>query len=445
MPGERHCKYFFLACVLASLSLYAFVAEGREHEKSPAVPGSPPIGGKHKTLEEKAHAHVKNGLFSRYFRQSNGVAFYGYGDASYDYNFNSPSTGINNLRGFDVGSNAIRLHLAQFVLERKATSEGNWLDRFGARLKFNIGSDSRTVGGTNVGNDADFQEWYLQYLAPIGNGVNIQIGRINSLIGFEVVESPYNFNYSRSFLFNLGQPFTTVGARLTYQFNRYVTLSMAAINSVTSQTSTFNRRLNPEKAVSISSRHPKLETAVSIIPHESIHVTVYGLYGFVDGPPGTPGGNRIQGGGFIHLVPAPQVELALEAYYANQADSSPLSLGKNARWNGVAGYATYELTPKWSVRLRAELFEDAGGSVTCLGVAAPPKSNVCFGATSNTSAPPVPQTMWETTATLQFQPFPFLMSRLEFRYDKSNQDVFQIGNRSANHQETLALELITLF
>ncbi|MGP0594396.1 outer membrane beta-barrel protein [Nitrospira sp. T9] len=427
------------------LSSHAFVVEGTENDKSPVVPSSPPVVGKHKTLEERAHAHENSGVFSQYAHEWYGLAFYGYGDASYDYNFNSPSTGINNLRGFDVGSNAIRLHLAQFVLERKAKNEGNWLNRFGVRLKFNIGSDSRTVGGSNVGNDADFQEHYLQYLAPIGNGINIQIGRINSLIGFEVLESPYNLNYSRSFLFNLGQPFTTVGVRLTYQFNPYFTLSMAAINSVTSQRNAFIRHVKPGDLVPISIRHPKLETALSFTPHESIHVTLYGLYGFIDGPPGTPGGDRIQGGGFIHLEPVPQVELALEAYFANQADSSALSPRKNARWNGVAGYATYEFTPKWSIRLRAELFEDAGGSVTCLGVAAPPKSNVCFGATSNSSAPPVTQTLWETTATLQFQPFPFLMSRLEFRYDKSNQDVFQIGNGSANHQETLALELITLF
>jgi hypothetical protein len=95
--------------------------------------------------------------------------------------------------------------------------------------------------------------------------------------------------------------------------------------------------------------------------------------------------------------------------------------------------------------MRAELFEDAGGLVSCSGVAGPPKSNVCFGATSNTSAPPVAQTIWETTATLQFQPLPFLMTRLEFRYDKSNKNVFQVGDRSANHQETLALEVIALF
>jgi hypothetical protein len=37
------------------------------------------------------------------------------------------------------------------------------------------------------------------------------------------------------------------------------------------------------------------------------------------------------------------------------------------------------------------------------------------------------------------------MTRLEFRYDKSNKNTFQAGDRSANHQETLALEMIALF
>lgn len=431
MIPEKTFRQFFLVLGLVTGLLQAHATEGKEHG-SPAVSSRRPASGKHETLEEKAHAHATNGVFSQYAQEWYGLAFYGYGNASYDYNFNSPSTGINNLRGFDVGSNAIRLHLAQFVLERNATVQGSWLDRIGAHVKFNIGSDSRSVLGTNVGNDADFQEWYLQYLAPIGNGVNIQFGRINSLIGFEVLESPYNLNYSRSWLFNLGQPFTTVGARLTYQINDSVTLSAAALNSIDSRTTT-------------STQHPKVESAVTFTPHDSIRVALYGLYGFVDGASGTPGGIRVLGGGYIHVEPVPQVELALEAFYANQSNSSLLSPGRNARWNGVAGYATYEFTPQWSVRMRAEMFEDAGGFASCSGVAAPPKSNVCFGAASNTSAPSVAQTIWETTATLQFQPIPFLMSRLEFRYDKSNKNTFQIGNRSANHQETLALELILLF
>ena len=286
MISEKPFRHFFLVLILVTGLLQARIAKGMEHESSPAVPSPHPAAGKHETLEEKAHAHVKNGVFSQYAQEWYGIAFYGYGNASYIYNFNSPSTGINNLRGFDVGSDAIRLHLAQFVLDRGAKVQGSWLDRIGARVKFNIGSDSRSVLGTNVGNDADFQEWFLQYIAPIGNGVNIQFGRINSLIGFEVIESPYNFNYSRSLLFNLGQPFTTVGARLTYQFNDSVTLSAAAINSIDSLTTT-------------STRHPKVESAVTFTPHDSIRVALYGLYGFVDGAAGNSGRNSDTGRG-IH-------------------------------------------------------------------------------------------------------------------------------------------------
>ena len=184
MISEKPFRRFFLVLILIPGLLQAHDAQGMEHENSPAMSSSRPASGKHETLEEKGHAHVKNGVFSQYTQEWYGLAFYGYGNASYDYNFNSPSTGINNLRGFDVGSDVVRLHLAQFVLERNATGQGSWLDRLGARVKFNIGSDSRSMDGTNVGNDADFQEWFLQYIAPIGNVVNIQFGRINSLVGF---------------------------------------------------------------------------------------------------------------------------------------------------------------------------------------------------------------------------------------------------------------------
>ncbi|MDF0644782.1 MAG: outer membrane beta-barrel protein [Nitrospira sp.] len=53
-------------------------------------------------------------------------------------------------------------------------------------------------GGTNLSQWADFREWYVQYLAPVGIGPNIQTGQINSVIGYEMLESPHNANYSRS-------------------------------------------------------------------------------------------------------------------------------------------------------------------------------------------------------------------------------------------------------
>jgi hypothetical protein len=37
------------------------------------------------------------------------------------------------------------------------------------------------------------------------------------------------------------------------------------------------------------------------------------------------------------------------------------------------------------------------------------------------------------------------MTRLEYRYDKSNQNIFQLGNRATSYQPTLSLDVIYLF
>jgi hypothetical protein len=53
--------------------------------------------------------------------------------------------------------------------------------------------------------------------------------------------------------------------------------------------------------------------------------------------------------------------------------------------------------------------------------------------------------LWEVTGTVQFTPFPSLITRLEYRYDKSNQKVFQLGDRPTSYQPTLSLDVIYLF
>jgi hypothetical protein len=57
----------------------------------------------------------------------------------------------------------------------------------------------------------------------------------------------------------------------------------------------------------------------------------------------------------------------------------------------------------------------------------------------------IAQTLWETTYTLQYRPFPSLITRAEFRYDKSNKNVFLNGNDPSNNQETLSFQLVYLF
>lgn len=362
-----------------------------------------------------------------------GLRFYGYLEGSYTQNFNNPSNHINELRIFDVNSNQFRPNLAQFVLEREAKAGGSGWDRLGFHVKFNAGRDSDFIGGVNLSTWADFQEFYAQYLAPVGHGLKIQVGQINSLVGYEVVESPYDANYSRSWLFGLGQPFTTRGARISYEFNKQVSLSVGAIGYINSARADTNF-------------DPLVEYALAISPTEKVRLTVYGVAGPRDGPTGTPGGTLFLAGGFVSLHLSDRTSAVIESYYANQSNSSTISAGRNARWDGVAAYLIHDITKEWGVRLRGEIFEDASGMVTCQGTTEyQPRANVCFGATSSAPAPAVAQTLWEFTGTLQYKPFASLVTRLEYRYDKSNQNVFQVGGRATSYQPTLSLDAIYLF
>jgi hypothetical protein len=191
---------------------------------------------------------------------------------------------------------------------------------------------------------------------------------------------------------------------------------------------------------------PLVEYALALSPTEKVKLTLYGLVGPRDGPTGTPGGTLFLTGGFLSVQLNDRTSAVVESYYANQSNSSTISAGRNARWDGVAAYLIHDITNQWGLRLRAEIFEDAGGFVACQGTTAyQPRANVCFGATSEVQAAPLAQTLWEVTGTVQFRPVSSLMTRLEYRYDKSNQNVFQVGGRATSYQPTLSLDVIYLF
>ncbi len=379
--------------------------------------------------EVPANAASGSGLLSETWR----IRLSGYLEGSYTQNFGRPSNRMNQLRIFDVNSNLFRPNLAQVVLARDTVTTGSAMDRLGFHVKVNAGRDSDFIGGVNLSQWVDLQEFYLQYLAPIGHGLKIRIGQINSLVGYEKPESPYNANYSRSWLFGIGQPFTTRGFHLYYQLNEQVKIAVGVIGYINS--------------ARVDSDHDRLvEYALTFTPSNTIEMTWYGLAGPREGLSGTSGGILLLTGGYLRWKLTPQTVAVLEAYYANQPNSSLISSGRNARWNGIAAYMIHDFTNEWGIRVRGELFEDAGGFVGCQGTTEyQPRANVCFGATSAAPSRTVAQTMWETTATLQYRPIPSLLTRLEYRYDKSNEPVFQIGERASTYQSTVSMNIIYFF
>ena len=139
---------------------------------------------------------VEKAIKRRSLSETLDLHLYGFVDVSYTQNFGNPASGVNSLRIFDVDSDAFRVHMAQIVLEKQGKTGGELVDHAGFRIKLDFGEDSQFTGGSDFGDEVDFQEVYAQFVVPYERGVDLRLGRQNTLIGFEVIESPYNPNFS---------------------------------------------------------------------------------------------------------------------------------------------------------------------------------------------------------------------------------------------------------
>ena len=399
-----------------------------------------------------------------------GFKIFGSADVAYTHNFNNPNTNLNQLRTFDSQANSFVPHLMVIGMERPAMA-GSAMDRVGFRAQVSFGADARYARArTNFqpgtdNNELDVQELFGEYLVPIGNGLKIQAGEMRSLVGYEAVNSYENPNFSRSFTFGLAQPFATTGIRLTYPFTSWATASIGLTNGWDN--------------IEDNNRGKSFEYRLDLTPHEKFGLSVYGSYGAEQSngnakfgfaqsnvcTSGTelcdPSAKRTVVGALITIKPTDKDTLVLEPYYGNEGNASEQSKSHNARWNAFLAYYTHDFNDQqqphaFSYRMRGEIFEDAGGARTCIGGA-----NVEGGANTCATFPDAVgpgssvtptgtgegtrQTLWEGTFTLQYKPAPSLITRAEFRYDKSDQDVFLHGQRPTNRQETLSFQVIYLF
>jgi len=417
-----------------------------------------------------------------------GIKLSGAVDTTYTQNFNNPSTNLNQLRIFDSQANSFVPQVAQFMVERPAVASGSAMDRVGFRARVNFGAQSRfSRARTNYqpgadNSELDVHELYGEYIAPIGNGLKIQAGKINTLIGLEVINSWENPSISRSWTFGLAQAFTTTGIRFTYPFASWGTAAIGLINGWDN--------------IEDNNRGKSFEYKIDLTPHEMFGFAVYGSYGpeqsngnagnpfstgggnaavggCVNGGPGCdPTAKRTVVGALITIKPTPMDTLIIEPYYGNEGNISGRP-SQNARWNALLAYYTHDFNDQnqphaFSFRARGEIFEDAGGVRTCVGggnfnggtnTCASIPGGSAAGNGFTTGAGPggagifntatgvgVRQTLWGGTFTLQYKPAPSLITRVEFRYDKSDQNVFLRGaGEGINNQQTLGFQVVYLF
>src|ERR1700682_3100123 len=162
-------------------------------------------------------------------------------DEYYGYNFNRPVGRVNALRAYDVLSNNISLNQADIVFERAPDAGAG--RPFGLRIDLQFGQATDTLQG-NPANEPRPQIYrnvfqaYGTFVAPIGKGLTVDVGKWASSLGLESNYNKDQMNYSRSYYFNF-LPFYHMGVRANYKFNDRFAVNYWLTNG-TQQTEPFN-------------------------------------------------------------------------------------------------------------------------------------------------------------------------------------------------------------
>src|SRR5256884_841332 len=191
------------------------------------------------SIAAPALAQQSSDKFVDFFRRTE---LSGFVDGYYGYNFNTPGTRKAGLeRTFDVNHNSFSLNLAEISLEKKPTSDS----RGGFRFDLDYGPTQDIVNATEPSEPHVFRnigQAYLSYQADVGKGLQIDFGKFVTPLGFEVIKTKDDWNYSRSLLFSLAIPFYHMGVRATYNVNDKIALAGFVVNGWNNTVATIDKK-----------------------------------------------------------------------------------------------------------------------------------------------------------------------------------------------------------
>ncbi len=334
----------------------------------------------------------------------NGFQFGGLVYGSYNYNFNSPDSGSNNMRIFDQNHNDFTMDLLQLEVS-KETESG-----VGFHAVLDYGETAGLIQsdwGGDLAHNFEVQQAYLTYTFGVGNGIEMKFGKFATLLGGEVIESPYNPNVSRSFMFGYAIPFTHTGVLFSTALNDNISLTAGVVNGWD------NVRDNNNGKTFLGSLG---------LEFGDLAWTLNGVFGAED----DDSGSSKTGVFDTVLTYSPMENVDLLANFDYGTASEQVN-GDDADWTGLSGIVTLggglldESLADWSFALRGEWFSDPDGYRTGIG-----------------------QDLREVTGTFKWQMTENLQARLEFRHDWSNKEVFHDGGGYSNDQDSMIVEFAYL-
>lgn len=294
-------------------------------------------------------------------------SFSGLIDAYYFKNLNNPknssNTGISNAaRAFDQKENQFQIGMAQTKFSWSKKRVDAVID-----LTFGPNADLANYGnkigphGSNVGSSAiAIKQAYISY--KLNNKNIFTIGQFGTHIGYEVIESSINYNYSLSNLFNNG-PFYHQGLKYTHTFNDKFSIMTGVVNNWDNlydnnrfKTAIASICLTPKAGYSFSLNYiggnedDLFDSLKNASYYETQTISCYKqLLDFVANMQLT---KKIFVGFNIAVGDKNNQTVLI--------DSTSTKL-ESKNWGGAAMYLNYAITSKIGLGLRGELFDNTSG------------------------------------------------------------------------------------
>ena len=337
------------------------------------------------------------------------IALHGFLSASYSYSFNRPSSGTNVYRVFDFDDNTFKLDVFELVLQKPAARSRE----SGFRVDLTMGSSIPRVtaasglfrDASGTAGDFDLQQAFASYVAPLGSGLRLDLGKFVTHFGYEVIEGydGWNDNASRSILFGYAIPFTHTGIHASYALSPQVAVIGMVVNGWD-----VARDNNQSKSVGG-------QIAWTPAP---LSVTFNGMWG--PERTGDDAHARTLLDGVVILKDQRGRSIGVNADWGSE--EWPDTLNPTHHWMGIAGYLRAPLTPSLALSARVERFDDRDGDRTGLV-----------------------QKLWEWTVTPELRLTPHMILRADLRADYSNREVFQKGSGLVDSQTTVLVDALYAF
>jgi hypothetical protein len=395
-----------------------------------------------------------------------GITLSGYVDTSYTYQFagageyssnapfvQQPGTGPGNthaaLRQFDTDNNTFNINAVKIALEKALPDKNEWAAGF--RVDTIYGEDAKYLndtainGATNTSGLA-LEQAHVKFRVPVGNGLDFYVGKFVTFLGYEVIESPANLNFSRGLLFTNLIPLTHTGAYADYKFNDMFEAKLGIVDGWNNSTSSSVGALNLTGTNDSSSFGKAITGQLTInAPGKNANITQSFIYS-PEGEPGVVGVDNgpeavydIWGNWNPTFVKDSALLLGFNIDFGyNGGAGSPLApatvpggavgtgIPDSNTFYGVALYAQYKFTKVFNLAGRLEyMHEDASANPKFAG-------NTGGGGTFGTDD-------YEGTLTASFNIWDNLLTRIEYRHD-----VLQLGNNQIN-QDEIALNAVYSF